>query len=170
MLPSAVDLRRALPLLLIALFGAACERSPSTSIRADAAGPRELSVRVPAGLRLARALDTLSVSIDPAALATTTVTVEPGLFLGIESQTFVYPLGGARSGEGRLGLSSGHDFLGSVDIYNARTDGLPVPGTRYVAEMTLVLFETDVPPGHLWAPHGARYRALWSRTIRQAEE
>jgi hypothetical protein len=76
MLLSAVDLRRALPLLLVALFGAACERSPSTSIRADAAGPRELSVRVPAGLRLARALDTLSVSIDPAALAATTVTVE----------------------------------------------------------------------------------------------
>jgi hypothetical protein len=41
---------------------------------------------------------------------------------------------------------------------------------KYVAEVQLVLFETDVPPGHMWNPRAGHYHALWSRTLRQAEE
>jgi hypothetical protein len=36
--------------------------------------------------------------------------------------------------------------------------------------MHLVLFETDVPPQHEWDPHAGHYKALWTRTLRQAEE
>jgi hypothetical protein len=36
--------------------------------------------------------------------------------------------------------------------------------------MRLVLFETDVPSQHEWNPHSGRYKALWTRTLRQAEE
>jgi hypothetical protein len=45
---------------------------------------------------------------------------------------------------------------------------------KYVAEVQLVLFETDVPAGrqtsNMWAPHAGKYEVLWTRTLRQAEE
>lgn len=128
-------------------------------------------MRVPAGLRLARALDSLSVSVDPAATATTTVVVEPGMHLGIESEERVAAQGQPMPAAGRLGLASGTSLDGSVSTWNTSQDGLPVPGTRYVAEVRLVLFETDVPPGHMWSPRsGKHYKVLWTRTLRQAEE
>jgi hypothetical protein len=127
-------------------------------------------VPVPAAIRVARGLDTLTVSVDAASLADTTVSVDPGMTLGIESHTSVFPAGGAPSGEGRHGLASGTDFTAGIDTWNTRTEGLPLSGTKYVAETTLVLFETDVPPQHHWDPHAGRYQPLWTRTIRQAEE
>jgi len=153
------------------LAGAACTRPvPSATLQVDASGPRELAVRVPAALSLARGLDTLSVSVDPASLAETRVTVDPGMSLGVESQTVVFPVGQPRPAHGRQGYSSSADFALGTDSWSTRTDGVPVPGIKYVAEVRLVLFETDVPPQHEWDPHAGRYKALWTRTLQQAEE
>jgi len=160
-----------LPLLLALLPGAACEKRAPSGSRVEAAGSGTISMRVPAGLRLERSLDTLPVSLDPAAMATTTGSVGPGLFIGMETESRTFPLGGTRSTrEGGTSLSSPLTFGGSVATYDTRTHGLPVPGTRYVAEVTVVLFETDVPPGHMWMPRSERYKVLWARTLRQAEE
>ena len=54
--------------------------------------------------------------------------------------------------------------------WNATPDGIPAQGTRYVGEMRIVLFQTDVPPGRGWNPHAGRFEALWTQTLRQAEE
>jgi hypothetical protein len=127
-------------------------------------------VRVPAALSLSRGLDTLSVSIDPASLADTEVTVDPGMLLGVESDTVIFPVGQEPTAAGRRGYASGTRFSLGTNTWSTRGDGIPVPGTRYVAEMRLVLFETDVPSQHEWDPHSGRYKALWTRTLRQAEE
>lgn len=129
-----------------------------------------MSIRVPAALTLARALDTLTVGIDPGSLATTQVTVHPGMVLGVETDAVVFPQGAARPSEGRHGYSSGTDFDGSTETWSTAHDGIPNPAVKYVAEVQLVLFETDVPAGRPWDPHAGRYLALWTRTLRQAEE
>jgi hypothetical protein len=150
---------------------AACGRHPPTiSVAADASSPRQLSVRVPAALTLARALDTLTVAVDPASLAATQVPADPGMVLGVETDVVVFPQGGARPSGSRHGHASGTDFDVGTDTWQTARDGLPVPGVKYVAEMQLVLFETDVPPGPMWDPHAGKYEALWTRTLRQAEE
>jgi hypothetical protein len=146
---------------------AACSRQASPSLDA---GPKQVTVRVPAGLSLERALDTLTVAVDPGSLAATQVAVDPGMVLGVESDVVVFPRGGERPARGRHGLSSGTSFDLGDDTWQSARDGLPVPGVKYVAEVELVLFETDVPAGHLWDPRAGRYRALWTRTLRQAEE
>ncbi len=149
----------------------ACDRrAPSTPPMQDAPASSELSVRVPGALEVARAIDTLSVSIDPTSLADTRVTADAGWVVGIESDSFVFPIGGTRPALGRHGLRSGADFDLGTSTWSVKTDGVPLSGTRYVAEVHLVLFETDVPNGHDWAPHAGRYRVLWERTLRQAEE
>jgi len=158
-------------LVLLLALGAACSRrAPSPARLVADAGTRQVTVRVPAAMTLARALDTLTVAVDPASLAATQVTVDPGMQLGVETDVVVFAQGQPRPAEGRHGLSSGADFQLGSDTWNSAQDGLPVPGRKYVAEMQLVLFETDVPPGHHWDPHAGRYAALWTRTLRQAEE
>ncbi len=117
-----------------------------------------MSVRVPAALTLARALDTLTVAVDPASLATTQVAADPGMILGVETDVVVFAQGGPRPAEGRHGLSSSTDFDVGTDTWSTAHDGLPVPGVKYVAEVQLVLFETDVPPGHMWDPHAGKYK------------
>jgi hypothetical protein len=149
----------------------ACSRhAPTVTREGDASGTRVQSVRVPAALSLSRGLDTLSVSIDPASLADAEVTVDPGMVLGVESDTVVFPVGQEPAAAGRRGYASGTAFSLGTSTWSTRADGIPVPGTRYVAEMRLVLFETDVPSQHEWNPHSGRYNALWTRTLRQAEE
>jgi hypothetical protein len=136
----------------------------------DGSGPYVQSVRVPAALILSRGLDTLSVSIDPASLADIEVSVDPGMLLGIESDTRVFPVGKEPPDAGRKGYASGARFSLATSTWSTHGDGIPVPGTRYVAETRLVLFETDVPPQHEWDPHAGRFQTLWTRTLRQAEE
>lgn len=127
-------------------------------------------MRVPAALALARALDTLTIAVDPASLAATQVAADPGMVLGVETDVVVYPQGGERPSRGRHGLSSGAEFGGERNTWSTARDGLPVPGVKYVAEAELVLFETDVPAGPAWDPHAGRFKVLFTRTLRQAEE
>jgi hypothetical protein len=154
----------------ILMLSACTRQAPTVTREGDASGSRVQSVRVPAALSLSRGLDTLSVSIDRASLAGTEVTVDPGMLLGVESDTVVFPVGQQPPPVGRKGYASGTDFSLGTSTWSMRADGIPVPGTRYVAEMRLVLFETDVPTQHEWDPHSGRYKALWKRTLRQAEE
>ena len=156
---------------VLALTSGGCARpTASASPGPDAAGSRMVSVRVPAALRLARGLDTLSVGVDPASLAGTQVAVDPGMTLGVETDAAVFAQGQPAPAPGRHRLSSGADFDLGASIWNAAEDGLPEPGTKYAAEMRLVLFETDVAPGSHWDPHAGHYKGLWTRTLRQAEE
>jgi len=154
----------------ILVLSACTRQTPTATREVDASGPHVQSVRVPAALSLSRGLDTLSVSIDPASLADTEVTVDPGMFLGVESDTVVFAVGQQPPPSGRKGHASGTDFSLGTSTWSTRADGIPAPGTRYVAEMRLVLFETDVPTQHEWDPHSGRYKALWKRTLQQAEE
>jgi hypothetical protein len=162
-LPLAVSILAVLP-------GAACSRPAPSAPPGEDAGPREIAVRVPAALSIARSLDTLSVAADPAMLAATQVTVDGGMVVGFETDTLVFPLGRERPAAGRHGLASGPAFDTGTSTWSTSVDKIPVPGTRYAVEMNVVLFETDVPPGHHWDPHAGRYKALWTRTLRQAEE
>ena len=158
-------------LVAILVSSAACSRQTlSTSADADTPGPRHLAVRVPAGLSIARAIDSLSVAVDAASLALTQVTADAGRVVGVEREVFVFPEGQACPASGRRGVVPSTDFAVSTDTWTAKENGIPVPGAQYVVEVRFVLFETDVPPSSGWDPHVGDYKALWSRTLRQAEE
>jgi hypothetical protein len=127
-------------------------------------------VRVPAALSVARAIDSLSVAIDPASLGQLQVTARQGSIVGVETHVSVFPQGQARPVVERDAVASGADFNVGPSTWMTKRDGVPAPGTKYVVEMRLVLFETSVPPAEEWNPHAGTFRALWTRTLRQAEE
>lgn len=156
--------------LLVGL-AAACHRTARRS-DVDAAPARSVVVHVPSALRIARGLDILSVEIDPASCADTDVRVEPGMVVGVESSTVVLAPGGAAPaahGE-RHGLAPGPAFQVGTSTWTLGQDDIPRADRRYVVEMTLTLFETDVAPGPHWEPHAGHFEALLTRTIRQSEE
>jgi hypothetical protein len=154
-----------------AFMCAGCSRpAPSPPLAGDRAGPHELWLRVPAALSIARAIDALSVSVDPASLAETSLQADRATIIGVETEFFVFPMGQMRPAVGRRTLQSSADFAAVTATWNIREDGIPVPGTKYVAEMQVVLFETDAGPAGAWDPHSGYFRSLWTRTLRQAEE
>jgi hypothetical protein len=67
-------------------------------------------------------------------------------------------------------LSDGLDFNLGTRFWHTKPDGIPLPGKKYVIEVELTIFETDVPPQHDWCPHGKNYKVLWRRTLKQTDE
>jgi hypothetical protein len=136
---------------------------PADASPIDAA-PASQTVMVPTRLAIARTADTLTVWVDLKDRVATPLTVDPGLVTGVKYVLRVHPEGAVALGESG-GLAGATDFNLGERIFHRAQDGLPVPGTRYVVEMDLAVFETDVPPGHMWSPESGRYRVLWTRTL-----
>jgi hypothetical protein len=129
-----------------------------------------LLVHVPTRLKIERTNDTLSVTIDRSSVEATNLLVGSNMVTGVESKMYVYAEGETRPTNGALGLTGGLDFNLGISYWHTKTDGIPVAGKKYVVEMELAAFETDIPPQHFWEPHGKNYKVLWRRTLKQIVE
>jgi hypothetical protein len=129
-----------------------------------------ISIRVPTKLKIERTSDTLSETIDTNSFESTNLMVGTNMVTGVESKIYAYPEGESRPVNGGLGLSSGLDFNLGVRYWHTKQDGIPLPGKKYVVEIDLAAFETDIPPQHDWEPYGKNYKVLWQRTLKQTVE
>jgi hypothetical protein len=125
-----------------------------------------LLVHVPTKLKIERASDTLSVEIDKSSLEATNLMVGTNMVTGVESRIYVSPDGEPRSANGGYGLG-GTDFNLGTSVWHTKREGIPLPGKKYVIELELTLFETDIPSQHEWSPYGKNYKILWQRTLKQ---
>jgi hypothetical protein len=127
-----------------------------------------LLVQVPTRLEIERTTDRLSITVDRNSFEPAQVMVGTGMLTGVQRELFVY-----RAGEQRTAFSSGLggiDFNVGTDSVNRKLNGIPVPGETYVVGMDLAIFETDIPPQHLWSPYSKNFRILWRRTLHQTVE
>ena len=70
-----------------------------------------------------------------------------------------------------MSLQGGIAFEPSTNVLALGKEGLPAPGTEFTMEHKITIFETDLPPQHMWSPQsGKRYRLLWTKTFREAVE
>ena len=132
-------------------------------------GTNRVVLPIPTRLAITRTATTISVAVAEGDRKPLTVQATPGLTLGVEHRLVVRSGGTRTSSEG---LSSGTDFNLGTSILNRATDGMPVPGTpcEVELELELIVFETDRPPGHMWSPHGPKYRVLWTGKLVQRSE
>jgi hypothetical protein len=129
-----------------------------------------LLVHVPTKLKIERASDTLSMEIDKSSLEATNLMVGTNMVTGVESKIYVYREGEPRPANGGYGLG-GTDFNLGTMIWHTNQEGIPLPGKKYVVEVELTVFETDIPPQHMWSPQGSKYfKILWRRTLKQTVE
>ena len=135
------------------------------------------SVQVPMPTRLSvqRSGNSLSVSFDLASLRNLKVSAGQKMTLGLKYELRVYAKGDTRPVDASVGYASinepvtpaGLGFLKSAQILNRVQGGIPAPGKRYIVEEDLSLFETDVPPQHMWNPQaGKTYTVLWKKTLK----
>jgi hypothetical protein len=146
-------------------------RDANPNVRQDA------TAGVPEKLLLTRTADTLSITTDPAAIKLETIKVGSKMFTGVENRLYVYPVGEKRPAEPRsFGYTGGgtgfaKDFTLGTSILNLKQNGIPQPGTKYIVEMEIDFFETEIPAQHMWSPRGGeKYKVLFTKTLKQIVE
>jgi hypothetical protein len=138
---------------------------------ADPSARRPQEFRLPTRLQVRRTDDQMAVGVDADSLKPVKLDVGANMVTGLKHELFVYR-GDKLVLSGYAGLQGGGTAYPSIGtgLLHRRTDKVPQPGARYTVKVRLSLFETDVPPQHLWAPEGGQYRVLWSRTLQQEAE
>lgn len=121
---------------------------------------------VPTQLSVVRDSSRITVAVDSSHWENITVDVGYKMVTGYRRELSIWR-GGERVAHS-MGLTSGAPRWGT-SIYSPQLHGIPVPGETYVVEVLIILFETDIPPQHMWRPQMGRYRELWSRALRSAE-
>jgi hypothetical protein len=129
-----------------------------------------ISIRVPTKLKIGRAADVLSVEIDTNSFEYTNLGIGTNMVTGVENIIYVYREGESRPAIGGYGLG-GIDFNLGTSIWHIKADRVPInpmSTQKYVVEMDLIVFETDIPSQHMWRPQESeKYKMLWQRTLKQ---
>jgi hypothetical protein len=150
---------------------------PPTS-DADRSTRRQIEISMPARLSVQRASSNLSVSYDLASVRNVKITVGKKMTLGIRDELRVYVSGDARplqphrfsmgsidQKESDVALSD-PNILQSTEVLDSVQDGIPAPGKHYVIEHDISLFETNIPPQHMWHPENSRnFKVLWEKKL-----
>lgn len=144
---------------------------------ADPSVRREVTLCIPDKLHVERTDTTLSAQFDPPSLQRVRVTVGKNMVMGIKDEMRVYAVGDPRPDQASESSWSGKvDFCtaeGRASLrnicggLNRNLDGIPGTGKKYIVEMALSVFETDIPAQHMWHPQTSKkYKVLWSGTLK----
>jgi hypothetical protein len=132
---------------------------------ADPSIRTEREFRLPASLRVKRTDEQMSLSFDD--VRPVKLKVGKDMVTGLKQALRVYR-------DGKLVVSGYHSLESGPAgepshgvVLNKKIDKIPQAGERYTVEVQLTLFETDIPPQHLWSPESGKYRVLWTKTIKQ---
>jgi hypothetical protein len=141
-------------------------RPPIADINPSICQP--ISVRVPTKLKVERTVDWLSVGIDTNSFVSTNLMVGTNMVTGSDNWLYVYPVGGARPRQAQTGNMTSNTKCLIEGIWQTAQNGIPVAGQKYIVEADCTIFETDIPPQHMWCPWGSeKYKVLWHQTLKQ---
>lgn len=119
---------------------------------------------IPTSLKIERTANQLFVSIDMNSLKKRYLNVGKNMVTGFEDNIIIYR-GNEVLSSGRWGYSSGNRPAIATDIFNRSQNKIPNPGEEYRIEVNFNIFETDIPPQHMWMPKGGKYRVIGSVTL-----
>jgi hypothetical protein len=131
----------------------------------------EVEVKVPTRLIVLQSDGKVSFAISPTDFETAKLSVGEKMVTGLNVVMRRYP-------EDKPPASPWDDILSEqaespTDIGEMLRDysgmaSAPMTSPRMVVEADLVIFETDIPPQHMWRPkEGKQYRVLWERALKQ---
>jgi hypothetical protein len=143
--------------------------------RANPSLRHPVTVRVPMGLRAVRTGDTLTIGWK--SLQETNLNVGTNMVLGVEIEKRLYRDGvlcNTVSPDWEFNeVIGGHRLGGAVDFGSAdtvlhrRSRRILMPADAYSVEYRCVVFETDIPPQHMWSPGSGKYQVLWERNFKE---
>jgi hypothetical protein len=104
--------------------------------------------RVPIRLLTCRTRNRIAVSVDTRILEEIELDVGYKMVAAFGDELFVL-IDGKRK-RLRQGLGGGSDI--GTSFLSRKLDGVPIDGKKYVIEVKFVIFETNIPPQHMWSP------------------
>jgi hypothetical protein len=131
---------------------------------ADPSRRHPVSFRVPTVLNAVRDGDSLAVNFVSG--QTTNIMVGHKMVVGFMREERIYV--GATAYPAGLGFDSGNVFVSGDSVHNLSYYGNPQPGQNIAFESRISIFETDLPPQHMWEPENRKlFRILWARTFKE---
>ena len=136
---------------------------------ANPAVREDREILVPAEIEARRNYEGMRVGEGAATAETVKVKVGHKMEVGMITKLYIFPEGGVRPKEPvRMSVgpppmrkgSTGESFIA------ARADGFLASGKPFVAELDVILFETDMPGLGLMSLGGPKYKEIWKTTLR----
>ena len=125
---------------------------------------------VPTRLWTERTDERISIAVDMNSLERIELQVGANMVTGLKHRMFVYRDGQLLTSD-YAGLTGGATANIGTTFLNRSLDNIPQPGEKYLIEIRLEIFETDIPAQHMWHPEGSdKYKVLWTRTLTQRVE
>jgi hypothetical protein len=125
---------------------------------------------VPTRLWTERTDERISIAVDMNSLERIELQVGENMVTGLKDRMFVYRDGQLLTSD-YAGLTGGTTANIGTTFLNRSLDNIPQPGEKYLIEIRLEIFETDIPAQHMWHPEGSdKYKVLWTRTLTQRVE
>ena len=122
--------------------------------------------KIPTKLLVNRENTVIGIKVDTSSLVDTVLSVGRKMATGFSVETYV--ISGGKRTLSSIGTISGKEaYFGEENLFRD-VEGFPIIGESYFIEMVIKIFETDIPPQHMWRPESARYRILWTDTLRSA--
>lgn len=113
------------------------------------------TLRVPTKLIVRRTHERIEVSADMKSLQSIDLKVGDKMVTGFKYHGSIVSSGRTNEwGHGLGGPDIGTHYLP------------PHPNEKYVIEVSVTVFETDIPPQHMWSPESGKYKELWTRTLK----
>ena len=131
--------------------------------------PDESIVLVPTKLKITRNGDLISIRPSDFRQGIQLV-LDQDRTMGIETDWRVYPKEEERPAQPHsVVFSSSVSALESAtEVLKAGEGRIIAAGKPYVVEEELTIFETDIPPQHMWMPKGSsNYKVLWHGIVKQ---
>ncbi|CAN5654970.1 hypothetical protein BH09VER1_BH09VER1_55670 [soil metagenome] len=155
----------------LALLGAGMAWAVDPVLPLNPANPRirtTQSFLVPTKLKLGKSSGQATYALAPAPKEKISIKVGSGMVTGAEYKVYIYLEGEPRPEvENSTGLCNDVDALSSWTGYcSGKTYG-QFPGRKYVLEVVMSIFETDVPPRPEWEPYSKNYKELWTGSVKE---
>ena|SRR6266446_5243001 len=166
---------RAIPFFVGCVIALHCQAQfpqPPPIADANPALRAEQEVRVPTTFKVFRTAKVMVFYKDCEPLKPTKLLVGSKMVLGMSTKLYIYPVGGVRSAKPTQESLGGLPRKGtrSRSLFYPKADGPLVPGKPCIVELDVVIFETDIPPQHMWGPESGKYKVLWRTTLQQKVE
>jgi hypothetical protein len=126
-----------------------------------------VAVLIPTRLQVRTVGATLLAEIDPNSIESTNLLVGTNMIVGTETETEIYPADNPKLERWVGGSMGGGAPLLGGSVWASNLNDKLIPGKKYVIEADFTLFETDIPPQHMWEPSGSKYKILWRQTLKQ---
>lgn len=133
-------------------------------------GRKPVKFEIPTKLGVTRSHDKVTISARPDSTESVWLSIDPAMSTGMRTEVRVYASNAPRPAQpDGIELKSGTDFASiGEEMLNREDHDFPTPGKEFVIEMDLSIFETEVPPQHMWNPMmGSNYKTIWHGVITQ---